>query len=104
MSDSDRFFLTYDQRTGEPVGVVDNHRMPYRAMKSSATGAGTVSLPPKALMLLVGFALAAGMYVGILLFGDRTARSTVIVCPAPTEQVALRPAECGPPASRGVAR
>lgn len=103
MNKDERFIWTYDRQTGEPLGIVDTT---YPSSQQPAVRpAGTVSLPPKALLVLVGFALVSGMYGGVLLFGHRPARpTTVVFCPAPTEQVALRPAECGPPAPRTVTR
>ncbi|APA97071.1 hypothetical protein [Nocardia seriolae] len=49
-----------------------------------------------AVLVLVGFVFAAGMYLGVLLFGTREALpSTVVTCPAPgTQDVAMWPKEC----------
>ncbi|WP_405492943.1 hypothetical protein [Nocardia sp. NBC_00511] len=57
-----------------------------------------VPISPMALavLILLGLVFAAGVYLGVLLFGTREALpSTVVTCPAPgTSQVAVWPKEC----------
>ncbi|MEU6584115.1 hypothetical protein [Nocardia sp. NPDC046763] len=49
-----------------------------------------------AVLMLLGFVFAAGLYLGVLLFGTREALpSTVVTCPAPgMQQVAVWPKGC----------
>ncbi|MFI1920534.1 hypothetical protein [Nocardia sp. NPDC020380] len=57
-----------------------------------------IPVSPMAFAVLVGlgFVFAAGVYLGVLLFGTREALpSTVVTCPAPgTQNVAIWPKEC----------
>ncbi|AYF78013.1 hypothetical protein D7D52_34065 [Nocardia yunnanensis] len=57
-----------------------------------------VAMPPGALavLLLLAFVFAAGLYLGVLLFGTRESLpTTVVTCPAPgTAQVAVWPQGC----------
>ncbi|GAB3207892.1 hypothetical protein [Nocardia tengchongensis] len=59
-------------------------------------GRPTVSPLGFAILVLLGFVFAAGLYLGVLLFGSREGLpSTVVTCPAPgTAQVAAWPREC----------
>ncbi|WP_280266702.1 hypothetical protein [Nocardia wallacei] len=106
MTDQDRYFYTFDRRSGAPVGVVDAwHSDSSFGATGRAARAGQ-SMPPelRAGLVLLLFVFAAGMYVSVLLFGDRPdGPRPVIVCPAPgSPPVAALPAECGPP--QGVRR
>ncbi|MEV6098656.1 hypothetical protein [Nocardia sp. NPDC051981] len=49
-----------------------------------------------AVLVLLGFVFAAGLYLGVLLFGTRESLpTTVVTCPAPgTQQVAVWPKGC----------
>lgn len=51
------------------------------------------------LLFVLAFVFAAGLYVGVLLFGNRTYPTPeVVVCPGPgAAPVAVLPAECGSP-------
>lgn len=55
-----------------------------------------MSSPAIGALVLAAFVFAAGLYLGVLLFGTRAKLpSTVVVCPAPgTAQVAAWPKEC----------
>ncbi|WP_330179632.1 hypothetical protein OHB26_24695 [Nocardia sp. NBC_01503] len=55
-----------------------------------------MSSPMFAALILLAFVFAVGVYLGVLLFGSRSALpSTVVVCPAPgTANVALWPSDC----------
>ncbi|MFD7841367.1 hypothetical protein ACFV4K_00305 [Nocardia sp. NPDC059764] len=56
-----------------------------------------VSMPPGvlALLILVAFVFAAGLYLGVLLFGRHASLPvTVVACPAPGTQVAVWPSDC----------
>lgn len=58
------------------------------------------TMPPQysGALFLLAFVFAAGLYLGVLLFGNRTYPTPeVVVCPGPgAAQVAVLPAECGP--------
>ena len=111
-ADADRYHWTYNRQTGELVGMLDTAFTPpvaaapqRRASRPRAYGAGpTVQLPAKTLMVVLALATAFGAYAALLLFGDRGADHTVVVCPAPGVQVAVRPVECGPQPEQAVAR
>lgn len=56
-----------------------------------------VSIPPGvlAVLILVAFVFAAGLYSGVLLFGRHSALPvTVVACPVPGTQVAVWPSDC----------
>ncbi|MFI2589834.1 hypothetical protein ACH498_25025 [Rhodococcus erythropolis] len=112
-ADADRYHWTYNRQTGELVGMLDtaftpparSAASPRRAPMPRAYGAGpTVQLPAKTLMVVLALATAFGAYAALLLFGDRGADRTVVVCPAPGVQVAVRPVECGPQPEQAAAR
>ncbi|MEU6587010.1 hypothetical protein [Nocardia sp. NPDC046763] len=67
----------------------------YILMESSDRRA--VSMPPGvlAVLILLAFVFAAGLYLGVLLFGRHSALPvTVVACPAPGTQVAVWPSDC----------
>ncbi|WP_280316372.1 hypothetical protein [Nocardia wallacei] len=104
MTDQDRYFLTFDRGTHQPVGVFDAWHSPeFTAGRRART---TVAMSPthRAALLLLALSFAAGLYGGALLFGDRSdPPPTVVFCPGPgSPPVAALPAECGPP--QGVGR
>ncbi|WP_458690470.1 hypothetical protein [Nocardia tengchongensis] len=48
-----------------------------------------------AVVMLLAFVFAAGLFLGVLLFGRHEALpTTVVTCPAPGAQVALWPSDC----------
>ncbi|MFJ9365318.1 hypothetical protein ACIRRA_12985 [Nocardia sp. NPDC101769] len=48
-----------------------------------------------AVVVLLGFVFAAGLYLGLLLFGTRESLpTTVVTCPAPGTQQAVWPQGC----------
>ena len=104
MNESERYQYTFNRETGEPVGILDTWVTP--SSRPGRTVRQSVSMPPQyvAALWLLLFVFAAGLYAGCLLFGRREEPApTVVVCPAPGVQVAVLPAECGPP-SGGVSQ
>lgn len=105
MSEAERYFGTFDRRTGEPIGIVDTWKSP--AFTPGFAAARTSSMPPQAIaaLWLLGFVFAAGLFGGMLLFGHRGQDAPIVItCPAPGVQVAALPAECGAPGPQAVTR
>lgn len=103
MTEMNRYYYTFDHRTGEPIGIGDS-------LLGGGFSTGQRSRAPmltarqRAALLVVALAFAAGFYAAVLLL-DRGGHQdpTIVVCPEPgTGQVAVVPAECGAP--QGVTR
>ncbi|MGW4247976.1 hypothetical protein [Nocardia sp. NPDC004722] len=103
---SERYHYTFNEATGEPIGIIDSWYSPEKSVRHGLRQ--SYPMPPglQAVLLLLLFAFAAGLYGGCLLFDRRAEQApAVVVCPAPGVQVAVLPAECGQPTwGQGVAR
>ncbi|MEU6564359.1 hypothetical protein [Nocardia nova] len=123
MNESERYELVYNPATQEPVGVTDMSQpgalpvadlapqqssrpvyrptplqMPVTTYRPAPTPR-PIGVPARLYLYAVLGIFAAGVAAGCWLFGLRDQDApTVVVCSAPGVQVAVLPAECGPPA------
>ncbi|WP_227982716.1 hypothetical protein [Nocardia spumae] len=99
MSTTDRYYYTFDRKTGEPFGIGDSWIGGGLPTSGRSRRAPMLTARQRAALLVLALTFAAGFYAAVLLL-DRhgNQQPTVVVCPQPgTGSVAVVPAECGAP-------